>query len=144
MQTFKRLDLQDALTLIDGAIEKARELDVPMCVSVVDDAGHTIAFKRMDGGKVLSVKLSDDKAFTAAVSRRGTHEYNENCVPGNLVFGIHVSQGGRFSTVGGGLPVSSGEQVVGAIGCSGGRPEEDMQCANAGIDHWIAQVNSPD
>jgi uncharacterized protein GlcG (DUF336 family) len=91
MLRISRLDLEDALALIDGAAACARGLGVPMCISIVDESGHQIAFQRMDGAKVLSVRLSDDKAFTAAVSRRGTHEYNELCVPGSWVFGIHTS-----------------------------------------------------
>lgn len=140
MQIVKRLDLQDALTLIEGAATKATGINVPMCISVVDDGGHMIAFQRMEGGKILSVTLSDDKAYTAAISRKGTHEYNERCIPGNLVFGIHTSQRGRFSLVGGGLPIFQDEQVVGAIGCSGGMPEQDIECAQAGIDHRMARM----
>ena len=136
MQTIKRLDLADAEALIAGARAHAGALGVPMCVSVVDEAGHTIAFQRMDGAKVLSVRLADDKAFTAAVSRRPTHEYNELCIPGELTFGIHTSSGGRFSTVGGGFPVLQGRAVVGGIGCSDGAATEDMACAEAGIRHW--------
>ena len=137
MLRISRLDLEDALALIEGAATRAGEIGVPMCISVVDESGHQIAFQRMDGAKVLSVRLSDDKAFTAAVSRRGTHEYNELCVPGSLVFGIHTSSQGRFSIVGGGYPVTvDDDTVVGGIGCSGGAPEQDMDCARAGIAFW--------
>jgi uncharacterized protein GlcG (DUF336 family) len=143
MLNLSRLDLSDAIRLIEGAVAHAADIGVPMCVSVVDESGHTIAFQRMDGAKVLSVRLSDDKAYTAAVSRRGTHEYNEICVPGNLVFGIHTAAEGRFSTVGGGLPVrSDDESVVGAVGCSGGTPEQDMDCARAGIAYWKAPTDN--
>ena len=132
-----RLGLDDALRLIEGAQARANKIGIPMCISVVDESGHTVAFQRMDGAKILSVRLSDDKAFTAAVSRRGTHEYNEICVPGSLVFGIHTAAEGRFSVVGGGLPVViEGERVVGGIGCSGGTPEQDMDCAKAALAFW--------
>lgn len=136
MQTIKRLDLADAEVLIAGARAHAVKIGIPMCVAVVDESGNTIAFQRMDGAKVLSVRLSDDKAFTAAVSKRPTHEYNEICIPGDLTFGIHTSSGGRFSTVGGGYPVFSGTTVVGAIGCSGGAAAQEMECAEAGIARW--------
>lgn len=137
MLDIKRLSLADAELLIAGARARAEEIGVAMCVAVTDESGNTVAFQRMDGGKILSVRLSDDKAYTAAVSRKGTHEYNEVCVPGNLVFGIHTSSGGRFSTVGGGLPVTLADgTVIGGIGCSGGAPEQDRDCAQAGIDFW--------
>jgi len=136
MLTVKRLSLDDARLLIDGALARAVEIGVAMCAAVVDDGGHPIAFARMDGGKILSTRLAEDKAFTAAVSRRGTHEYNERSHPGNLVFGIHTAFQGRFCIVGGGLPVLDGEEVIGGIGLSGGAPEQDMDCAAAGLAHW--------
>ena len=75
-----------------------------MCLAVVDESGNLIAFSRMDGGKIVSVSIAQDKAYTAAIARRPTHEYNELCVPGNLVFGIHTACDGRFTIMGGGLP----------------------------------------
>ncbi|MBC8337506.1 MAG: heme-binding protein [Alphaproteobacteria bacterium] len=133
MLNIKRLSLEDARKLIRGAARKATAMGVPMCIAVTDESGNLIAFERMDGAKILSVDLSADKAFTAAVSKRPTHEYNEICQPGNLVFGIHTSSKGRFSTVGGGYPVSVRGTVVGAIGVSGGTAEQDMVCAGAAL-----------
>ena len=136
MLTIKRLDLADARILIEGAAEKAREIGVPMCIAVVDESGTLIAFERMDGGKVTSVTIAQDKAFTAAAARKATHDYNAANVPGNLAFGIHTEVGGRLSTVGGGLPVMVDGEVVGGIGLSSGTPQQDMDCAQAGIDHF--------
>ena len=92
----------------------------------------------MDGGKVHSTTIAQDKAFTAASARKGTHEYNQACVPGNdnHLFGIHTALGGRLCIVGGGLPISINGEVVGGIGISSGTPQQDMACAQAGIDHF--------
>ena len=89
MLSLNRLSTSDAELLIKGARIKANEIKVPMCISVVDESGNLIAFERMDGGKITSITVSQDKAFTAAAARKATHEYNAACVPGNLVFGIH-------------------------------------------------------
>ena len=136
MLNVKRLALADAQKLIQGAKRKAKRIGVPMCVSVTDESGNLIAFERMDGAKILSVDLSADKAFTAAISKRPTHEYNEMCQPGSPVFGIHTSSGGRFSIVGGGYPVAVRGSVVGAVGLSGGAIEQDMECAQAALKHF--------
>ncbi len=133
----KRLSLADAQKLIKGAKRKAKRIDVPMCIAVADESGNLIAFERMDGAKILSVGLSADKAFTAAISKRPTHEYNEICQPGNLAYGIHTSSGGRFSIVGGGFPVVIRNTVVGAIGLSGGAVEQDMECAEAAVRGFL-------
>jgi len=131
--TIKRLSLDEASKLIKAAKRQAAKIGVPMCISITDESGNLIAFERMDGAKILSVSLSADKAFSAAISRRPTHEYNELCQPGELVFGIHTSSGGRFSTVGGGYPVFAGKSVIGGIGLSGGSAEQDMDCAQAAL-----------
>ena len=136
MLTIHRLALSDARILIEGAAAKAREIGVPMCIAVVDESGTLIAFERMDGGKVTSVTIAQDKAYTAAAARKATHDYNAANVPGNLAFGIHTEVGGRLSTVGGGLPVMVDGEVVGGIGLSSGTPQQDMDCAQAGIDHF--------
>ncbi len=137
MLNVKRLSLADAHKLIGGAKRKAKRIGVPMCVAVADEAGNLIAFERMDGAKILSVDLSADKAFTAAVSKRPTHEDNEMCQPGSPVFGIHTSSGGRFSIVGGGYPVVVRGAVVGAVGLSGGAIEQDMECSEAALKHFL-------
>lgn len=137
MLSVQRLCLTDAQTLIEGAKVQAEKIGVPMCISIVDESGNLIAFERMNGGKITSVTIAQDKAFTAAAARKATHEYNEACVPGSLVFGIHTALGGRLSVVGGGLPIVVNSEVVGGIGLSSGTPAQDMECAQAGIDYFV-------
>ena len=136
MLTINRLNQVEAKLIINGAVKKATELGVAMCISVVDESGNLIAFERMDGGKIHSITLSQDKAFTAASARKGTHELNKVCVPGNEnnLFGIHTALGGRMCVVGGGLPISYQGNVVGGIGISSGSPAQDLACAQAGVD----------
>lgn len=128
-----RLSLEEARLALAGARDHAVEIGVPMCIAVVDESGTPIAFERMDGGKVHSVQVAIDKAFTAASARKATHEYNAACVPGNLVFGIHTALGGRICVVGGGLPITLDGVTVGGIGVSSGSPQQDMACAEAGV-----------
>lgn len=137
MLTVQRLSAEDAQKIIEGAENKAHEFGLAMCIAVTDESGFLIAFKRMDGGKPLSTTLAQDKAHTAAISHRTTQFYNERNVPGELLFGIHMAAGGRFSTVGGGVNVEVDGQMVGAVGLSGGAPEQDIACAEAGVAHFL-------
>ncbi|MFT6388927.1 MAG: hypothetical protein ACJAUP_002312 [Cellvibrionaceae bacterium] len=137
MLTIKRLDIAEARMLIEGASKKAEEIGVPMCIAVVDESGNLIAFERMNGGKAHSVIVAQDKAFTAGAARKATHEYNAVNVPGSLAFGIHTEVGCRISTVGGGLPIQIEGDFVGGIGVSSGSPQQDMDCAQAGIDFLL-------
>ena len=70
MLTVNRLSHADALILIHGAREKAYEIGVPMCISVVDESGNLIAFERMDGAKAHSILISQDKAYTGGAARK--------------------------------------------------------------------------
>jgi len=140
MLTIRRLSIEEAKILIDGAAAKAREIQVPMCIAVTDESGHLIAFDRMDGGKVSSISIAIDKAFTGAVARRGTHVYNELCVPGKPTFGIHITNEGHFSVIGGGLPVFVNGEIVAGIGVSSGSAEQDQVCAEAAITYFHAKT----
>ena len=140
MLTIRRLSIDEAKILIEGAAIKAREIKVPMCIAVTDESGHLIAFDRMDGGKVSSISIAIDKAFTGAVARRGTHIYNELCVPGKPTFGIHVTNDGHFSVIGGGLPVFVNGEIVAGIGVSSGSAEQDQVCAEAAIDYFYSRT----
>ena len=122
MFNINRISIDDAKLLIEGARNKASQIGIPMCIAIVDESGQLVAFERMDGGKVTSSIIAQDKAFTAAGARKATHEYNAACQPGNLVFGIHTAIGGRLCVVGGGLPVTVDGEVVGGIGLSSGTP----------------------
>jgi len=140
MLQIQRLSLEEARLALAGARDHALEIQVPMCIAVVDESGTLIAFERMDGGKVHSVQVASDKAFTAASARKATHEYNAACVPGNLVFGIHTALGGRISVVGGGLPITIDGVTVGGIGVSSGSPQQDMACAEAGVRRLLESL----
>lgn len=134
MLTLRRLDSADAARMIEGAKTKAEELGVPMCIAVTDESSNLLAFMRMDGAKIPSVTIAIDKAYTAAGTRKATHDLAEASMPGNPVFGLTSAVGGRMVVIAGGLPVTSQGDVVGAIGVSSGTPTQDLAVAQAGVD----------
>ena len=140
MLNIKRLSRDEAFVLIGGAEKKAHQIGVPQAIAVCDESGNLIAFSRMDGGKTSSIQIAIAKAFTAGAARNTTMFYDENCVPGSPAFGIHVSNDGRFSTIGGGVPIIAGKECVGGIGVSSGTPAQDIIVAEAGVKalltHW--------
>lgn len=137
MLTTTRLDRDDAAVLVDGAREKSIDMGIPMSIAVTDPSGHLILFEQMDGAKVSSIQTAIDKAFTGATARKGTHVYNELCVPGEPTFGIHNTNGGRFSIIAGGLPVEVDGEVVGGIGISSGTAIQDLEVAEAAVEHFV-------
>lgn len=114
---------------------KARAIGVPMNIAIVDSSTHLISFTRMEGAKLTSISIAMDKAFTASGHRIGTHNYKEAVWPGGAAFGIWNSNGNRFCTIGGGLPIlGRNGEVLGAVGCSTGTPAQDQEVAQAGVD----------
>jgi uncharacterized protein GlcG (DUF336 family) len=138
MLTINRISSAEAQVLVDGARHKSAEMGIPMCIAVCDESGHLVDFERMDGGKITSISIAIDKAFTGATARKGTHIYNELCQPGKPTFGIHITNGGRFSVIGGGLPVTVNGQIIGGVGISSGTAHEDLIVAEAALAYFYA------
>jgi uncharacterized protein GlcG (DUF336 family) len=134
--TVKRLQLADALVLIEAAERRARELGVAETICVCDDGGHAIALHRMDGARITGVEIALAKAFTAAGHQRPTHAFNQPggpALPGGEAFGIHAMHPGRFAIFVGGFPIRVDGQVVGGIGISGGNGEQDTAVGEAAL-----------
>ena len=140
MLTVARLSIAEAKVLIEGAVKKSDEMGIPMCIAVCDEAGHLITFDRMDGGKITSISIAMDKAFTAATARKPTQVYGQLCQPGQPTFGIHITNGGHFSIIGGGMPVTVNGEIVGGIGISSGTAGEDVEVAEAALAHFHAET----
>lgn len=89
----------------------------------------------MPNAKLTSVSIAMDKAFTAAGHKVGTHMYKEAVWPGGAAYGLGNSNGGRFTTFAGGLPIVNGRgEVIGGIGASTGTPAQDQEVVQAGKD----------
>lgn len=128
-----RLSLDTAVEMINKAKARAEELSVPMVITIVDAAGNLVASHRMDDAILVSVDISQNKAWTAAALKMPTSQLAELAQPGNDLFGIHTTNNGRIVIFGGGIPIESEGQIIGAIGVSGGSVAEDVQVAEAGI-----------
>ncbi|KAF2639550.1 DUF336-domain-containing protein [Massarina eburnea CBS 473.64] len=121
-----------AQTALAAATHRATEIAIPMNIAIVDASCHLLAFTRMEGAKLTSINIAIDKAYTAAGHRAPTSVYKENVWPGGPAYGIGNTNGGRFVTIAGGVPIVQDGAVVGAIGCSTGTPGQDEDVATKG------------
>ncbi len=133
MLTLQRLDSSDAARILKGARAKAEEIGVGMCIAITDESCNLLAFQRMDGSKIPSITLAIDKSYTASGTRKPTHELAEPSMPGNPVYGLTSTVGGRMIVIAGGLPIFVAGEVIGAIGVSSGTPAQDLAIAEAGV-----------
>ena len=125
--------LADARRVIAAAERKAEAITQPMNIAVVDAGGNLVAHARMDQAWIGSVDISVNKAWTSRAFDIATKDLAEHSQSGNQFFGIHASNSGRVMIFAGGIPLRRGDQVVGAIGVSGGSGEQDHAVAEAGV-----------
>jgi len=126
------ITLADARRIIAAAEKKAEEIGQPMNIAVVDQGGNLVAHVRMDKAWFGSVDISINKAWTSKAFDISTKQLGELSQSGDQFFGIHASNRGRVMIFAGGVPLKRGDQVVGAIGVSGGLGAQDQAVAEAG------------
>lgn len=128
------VSLKEAHDIIARAQARATEIGIRVTVAVVDEGGLLIALARMDGALPVSPQVAEAKAVGAAMLYRDGAGLAElaNDRPG---FFSVVDRLVRVPIVPGLGSVLIRRQggVEGAVGVSGGRPEQDLECAEAGL-----------
>ncbi|MFL6699169.1 MAG: GlcG/HbpS family heme-binding protein [Vitreoscilla sp.] len=123
------LTRDDVVRILDHARAAAQANQWAMTIAIVDDGGHPLALERMDGAAPVSAYIATDKARTAALGRRPSAAYEEMINGGRTAF----LSAPLTAMLGGGVPIVVEGQVIGAVGVSGAKPDEDVQVASAGI-----------
>ena len=129
MKTKAILGHDDVARIIAAARAEAENNQWPMAIAVVDDGGHPLALVRLDGCAPVGAYLAIEKARTAALGRRESQSYEDMINNGRTAF---LSAPVLSATLGGGVPVIFDGQVIGAVGVSGMKPDQDAQVAKAG------------
>ena len=123
-----KLTSEGAMKILQAAIKRANEMNVPQCISVVDSGGHLLAFFRMDGAFVMSNTSSRRKAETAAAYGIPTGD-----IPEGIDIKLAIVTNGERVNLPGGLPLIIEGQVVGAIGVGSGTGQQDLEVAKVGV-----------
>jgi len=126
--------LDVATELVAAAEAQAEDIGVPMCIAVVDEGANLVAFHRMDDALLASVSIAQNKAYSSASLKMSTETIADLAQPGEALYGIGGTNDGCIVTFGGGVPLETDDGVVGAVGVSGGSPEEDVEVAMAAVD----------
>ena len=134
MKTVSVIDYQDAKRIVDAVLEKALQLQKAVVIAVADAHGELIAFARMDGAPLSSIRVATNKAWTAARERKSTKEIGDKIRHPEKGFDIAFYGDSRFVGWGGGLPIWKNGEVVGAIGVSGLSSAEDIALATVGLE----------
>jgi glc operon protein GlcG len=130
MLTKAVLTVEDTDRILAGARAEAARNQWAVSIAVVDDGGHLLGQIRLDGAAPLSSYIAPEKARTAALGRRESKVYEDMINGGRTSFLSAPSVQGMLE---GGVPVLVDGQVVGAVGVSGVKSDQDAQIARAGI-----------
>ena len=135
-QLLQRRDISQAqaLKMVQAAQAECRRANMgEITVAIVDRAGDPKLMVNPDNANPHNWELARRKAYTARTFRRTSKEWAERSAG-------EAEQAGQRQlpdviALGGGVPISVGNDVIGAIGVSGstGGQAGDEACARAGI-----------
>ena len=126
----KALTLDAAKKIAAAAEGEAKKNSWNVVIAIVDDGGHLLYLQRMDGTQTGSIDVAIKKAQTAMSFKRPTKVFEDAIAGGrNALIALHGAL-----PLEGGVPVTVGGQIIGAIGVSGVKSTEDGQIAKAGAD----------
>jgi glc operon protein GlcG len=127
MQSKSVLTVVEATRIVEAARAEAEKNQWAVTIAVVDDGGHLLALLRLDGCAPIGAYIATEKARTAALGRRESKQYEDMINGGRTAF-LSAPLAG---TLEGGVPVVVDGNVVGAVGVSGVKPDQDSQVARA-------------
>ena len=134
MKTTQSIDYSEAKKVIELIVSKALEMQKAAVIAVADSHGELIAFARMDGAPISSIRIAANKAWTAARERKPTKDIGEKVRHPEKGHDIAYYGDPRFVGWGGGIPVWKDGEVAGAVAVSGLSSSEDIILASLGVD----------
>lgn len=126
----KFLSSDNAETLLSTCLAFAKKNNLNLSIAVVDDGGRLLSYHRM-GNRNYSIGDHAVEKATSALESGGP----TMAIQKRFEAGANTALAMRQIPFGGGLPIYSGAQLIGAIGV-GGSPTRDLdeQCAQSAID----------
>ncbi|MBA1275020.1 heme-binding protein [Stutzerimonas azotifigens] len=128
MQSKAVLTQTEVGQILAAARAEAQNNQWAVTIAVVDDGGHPLALERLDGCAPIGAYIATEKARSAALGRRETKGYEEMVNGGRSAF----LSAPVVCSLEGGVPVIVDGQVIGAVGVSGVKADQDAQVAKAG------------
>jgi glc operon protein GlcG len=130
MHTKAVLSQSEVARILSAARTEAQSHQWNVAIAVVDDGGHPLALERLDGCAPIGAYIATEKARTAALGRRESKGYEDMVNGGRNAF----LSAPLLTSLEGGVPVLVDGQVVGAVGVSGVKSDQDAQIARAGAE----------
>ncbi|MDP2240419.1 MAG: heme-binding protein [Burkholderiales bacterium] len=132
-----RLTLKQANTIVEKALEKAREMKIkPLAVVVLDDAGNIVSAQREDGASMFRIDIGLGKAWAAVAMGCSSRALSKRAKDNpNFMVTLAATAKGKFLPQTGAVLIRNAQgDIVGAAGASGGTGEEDEACCAYGAE----------
>ena len=126
MKTTQTIDYSEAKQIIDRIVDQALHMKKAAVIAVADSHGELIAFARMDGAPISSIRIAANKAWTAARERKSTQDIGDRARHPEKGHDIAYYGDPKFVGWGGGIPVWRDGQGVGAFSVSVLSSSEDF------------------
>jgi uncharacterized protein GlcG (DUF336 family) len=125
--------LKIAKKVADRVEAESVKNQVPVAVCVIDMHGNVVLQHRMAGAPAFSLELSERKAYTSALVKMRTEDLVPLVQPGQPLYPLIMVSGGRYSAMGGGVPLTNEGEVIAGVGVSGGTTEQDIAIVEAAL-----------
>lgn len=138
-QVERNVSMTMAQAIISGVVEECAKSSYRVSVVIVDKAGQLAAAQRGDGTSPHTIEFAQMKAYTARTRNQTSQEFAAATANGdNMV----LRQIPGVIAIGGGVPIKTGVETIGAVGVSGAPGgDKDEVCAKAGIARVAAALN---
>lgn len=130
MKTKSVLTQTEVTQILAAARAEAQKNNWAVTIAITDDGGHLLSLERLDGCAAVSAYIATEKARTSALGRRESKSYEDVVNGGRTAF----LSAPLLTSLEGGVPVIVDGQVIGAVGVSGVKADQDAQVAKAGAD----------
>ncbi|WP_375195765.1 heme-binding protein [Sphingobium sp.] len=130
MKTKHSLEASDVKAILAAAEAEARANGWAVTIAVVDDGAHLLGLLRLDGASASTAQMAPAKATTSVLGRRESKVYEDLILGGRITM---LSAPGMQAMLEGGVPIIVDGDIVGAVGVSGVKSDQDVQIARAGI-----------
>lgn len=131
------LTLDGAKFIASHAAKKAAAEKWNVIIAITDASGNLKYLERMDNVQLSSLDTAIEKAKTAALYKRSTKVFQDRVQKGEIPL-MALSSMTPFA---GGLPIIVDGNLIGAVGVSGVKGDEDAQIAQAGIAEFLKQLS---
>ncbi|HEY7671023.1 MAG TPA: heme-binding protein [Gammaproteobacteria bacterium] len=129
--TQRILSFAAAKAIAEATLAECASKGFRTAAAVVDRAGNLLVLLRHEQASPATIEMARGKAYTALIFRTSTLEFQARTAADPALAPQRDVPG--ILALGGGVPIMSGDEIIGAVASSGSNQTTDDECAKAGV-----------